>query len=75
MTKEQRYLAETIAKANGGCVMFNITKASKIAGRCRTTFSAWLHDRGVLVVRSGKDKWINANDLAIAMTADRTSPL
>lgn len=75
MTKEQKDLAETIAKANGGCVMFNITKASQIAGRCRTTFPAWLHSRGVMVVKSGKDKWVNVNDLAVAMTTDRVSPL
>jgi len=75
MTKEQKNLAETIARANGGTVLFNITKASKIAGRSRTTFPAWLHSHGVLVVRSGKDKWVNVNDLAMAMTANRTSPL
>ena len=75
MTRDQKELAETIAKANGGCVMFNITEASKIAGRCRATFPAWLHSRGVLVVKSGKDKWVNVNDLAIAMTMDRSSPL
>ena len=72
---EQKNLAETIAKANGGCVMFNISKASKIAGRCRTTFPAWLHSRGVMVVKSGKDKWVNVNDLAVAMTQGRESPL
>ena len=75
MTREQKDLAETIAKANGGRVMFNITSAAKIAGRCRTTFPAWLHCHGVMVQKSGKDKWVNANDLAIALFKDRVSPL
>jgi hypothetical protein len=75
MTTEQKDLAETIAKANGGCVMFNLTKAAKIAGRCRTTFPAWLHSRGIMVAKSGKDKWVNVNDLAVAMITDRKSPL
>jgi len=56
-------LAETIAKANGGQAMFNLTKAAQIAGRCRTTFPAWLHGHGIMVVKSGKDKWVNVNDL------------
>ena len=75
MTREQKELAETIAKSNGGQVMFNLTKAARIAGRCRTTFPAWLHGHGVMVVRSGKDKWVNVNDLAVAMIAARSSPL
>ena len=75
MTREQKDLAETISKANGGCVMFNITKSAKITGRCRTTFPAWLHSHGIMVIKSGKDKWVNVNDLAIAMTSDRVSPL
>jgi len=75
MTKEQKNLAETIAIANGGSVMFNLSKASKIAGRCRTTFPAWLHQHGIMVTKSGKNKWVNANDLAIAMTTDRRSPI
>jgi len=75
MTKEQKNLAETIARANGGSVMYNFTKAAKIAGRCRTTFPAWLHSRGIMVIKSGKDKWVNANDLAVAMTTDRVSPI
>ena len=75
MTREQMNLAETIAKSNGGQVMFNLTKAARIAGRCRTTFPAWLHGRSVMVVKSGKDKWVNVNDLAVAMTTDRSSPL
>lgn len=74
MTKEQKELAETIAKANGGAVMFNITKAAKIAGRCRTTFPAWLHSHGIMVEKTGKDKRVNVNDLAVAMTKDRSSP-
>lgn len=75
MTKERKDLAEIIAKSNGGQVMFNITKAAKIAGRCCTTFPAWLHSHGVTVVKSGKDKWVSVNDLAVAMTTDRTSPI
>jgi len=75
MTKEQKNLARTIAEANGGQIMFNITKAAKIAGRCRTTFPAWLHHRGIMVEKTGKDKLVNVNDLAVAMTANRTSPL
>ena len=75
MTKEQKELARTIAEANGGCVMFNITKAAKIAGRCRTTFPGWLHDCGVQVQATGKDKRVNVNDLAVAMTTNRTSPM
>jgi len=75
MTKEQKNLAETIAKANDGVVMFNITKASKIAGRCRTTFPAWLKKHDIMIIKSGKDKWVNVNDLAIAMTTDRNSPI
>jgi len=75
MTREQKELAEVIAKANGGQVMFNITKAAKIVGRCRTTLPAWLHGHGIMVVKSGKDKWVNVNDLAVAMTSDKRSPL
>lgn len=75
MTTEQKNLAETIAKANDGRVRFNLTRAAKIAGRSRTGFPGWLHSRGVLVEKSGKDKYITANDLAIAMTTDRVSPL
>jgi hypothetical protein len=75
MTREQRDLAETIAKSNGGAVMFNLTNASRIAGRCRTTFPAWLHEHGITVVKSGKDKWVSANDLAAALIENRVSPL
>ncbi|MDR0963400.1 MAG: phage antirepressor KilAC domain-containing protein [Clostridium sp.] len=75
MTKEQKDLAETIAKANGGCVCYNLTKAAKIVGRSRTGFPAWLQDRGVMVERSGKGKFVNVNDLAVAMTLYRVSPL
>ena len=75
MTREQKDLAETIAKSNGGCVMFNITKAAKIAGRSRTGFPAWLHSHGIMVEKTGKDKRVHANDLAVAMTLDRVSPL
>ena len=75
MTKEQVHLAETIAKANGGCVRFNLTKAAKIAGRSRTGFPAWLHERGVMVEKSGKDKYVHVNDLALAMTKNRVSPI
>lgn len=75
MTKEQKDLAETIAKANGGCVTFNLTKAALIAGRCRNGFPSWLHQHGVMVEKSGKDKYVNVNDLAIAMTENRVSPL
>jgi hypothetical protein len=55
--------------------MFNISKAAKISGRCRTTFPAWLHERGIMIEKTGKDKRVNVNDLAIAMTQDRQSPL
>ena len=75
MTKEQKDLAETIARANGGCVSFNITQASRIVGRSRNGFPAWLHKRGVMVEKSGKDKYVNVNDLAVAIIADRESPL
>lgn len=75
MTKEQMQLAEIIAKANGGRVRFNLTQAAKIAGRSRTGFPAWLHSRGVMVEKSGKDKYVTVNDLAVAMTTDRVSPL
>jgi len=75
MTKEQRELAEIIARANGGCVRFNLTSAAKIAGRSRTGFPLWLHERGVMVEKSGKDKYVNVNDLAVAMTTGRVSPL
>ena len=75
MTKEQKDLAEIISKANGGAVMFNLTKAAQIAGRCRTTFPEWLHKRGIMVEVTGKDKRVNVNDLAIAMTHDRQSPI
>lgn len=75
MTKEQKDLAETIARANGGCVAFNITKAAQIAGRCRNGFPAWLHNKGVMVEKSGKDKYVNVNDLAVAMLSERESPL
>lgn len=75
MTKEQKSLAETIAKANGGRVRYNLTRAAKIAGRSRTGFSAWLHSRGVMVEKSGKDKYVTVTDLAIALTKDRVSLL
>ena len=75
MTKEQRELAQTISVANGGQVMFNFTKAAKIAGRCRTTFPAWLQECGVLVQATGKDKRVNVNDLAVAMTFGRQAPI
>ena len=75
MTKEQMHLAETIAKANDGRVRFNLTKAAKIAGRSRTGFPAWLHERGAMVEKSGKEKYVNVLDLAIAMLKDRVSPL
>ena len=75
MTKEQKDLAEVIAKANGGCVRFNLTQAAKITGRSRTGFPRWLHERGVMVEKSGKDKYVNATDLATAMMMDRVSPL
>jgi hypothetical protein len=75
MTREQLYLAETIAKANGGRVRFNLTQAAKIVNRSRTGFPLWLHERGMMVERTGKDKYVTANDLAVAMTKDRVSPL
>ena len=75
MTKEQAHLADIIARANDGRVRFNLTQAAKIAGRSRTGFPAWLHERGVMVEKSGKDKYINVNDLAAAMTKNRVSPI
>lgn len=75
MTREQKDLAEVIAKANGGQVQFNISKACKIAGIGRTNFPHWLHSRGVMVVKTGKDKLINVNDLAVAMTDQRKAPI
>jgi phage antirepressor YoqD-like protein len=75
MTREQLQIAEIIAKAKGGRVRFNLTQAAKIAGRSRTGFPAWLHERGVMVERTGKDKYVTAADLAVAMTKDRVSPL
>ena len=75
MTKEQKILAETIAKANGGRVRYNLTSAAKIIGRSRTGFPAWLHSRGVMIEKSGKDKYVTVNDLAVAMTKNRVSPL
>jgi len=75
VTREQKNLAEIIVNANGGCVRYNLTQAAKIAGRSRTGFPAWLHERGVMVERTGKDKYINVNDLAVAMTKNRVSPL
>ena len=75
MNLDQKNLAETIAKANGGCVSFNITKAAQIAGRCRNGFPAWLHKHGVMAEKTGKDKFINVNDLAVAILSDRESPL
>ena len=75
MTKEQKNLAEIISRANDGRVRFNLTRAAKIAGRSRTGFPGWLHNKGILVEKSGKDKYVTANDLAVAMTMDRVSPL
>ena len=75
MTSEQKNLAETIAKSNGGRVRYNLTCAARISGRSRTGFPAWLHERGVMVEKSGKDKYVTVNDLAVAMTKDRVSPL
>jgi len=75
MTREQKDLAEIITKTNGGCVRFNLTKAAKIVGRSRTGLPAWLHSKGVIVEKSGKDKYVTVNDLAVAMTTNRTSPL
>ena len=75
MTREQKDLAETISKANGGCVLFNMTRASQIAGRNRANFPAWLHKHGIMVEETGKDKYVNANDLAVAMTKNKVSPL
>ena len=75
VNKEQKDLAETIAKANGGCVAFNITRAAKIAGRSRYDFPEWLNRKGVLVEKTGRGKLISVNDLAIAMLSDRVSPL
>ena len=75
VTKEQKDLAETIVNANRGRVRFNLTQAAKIAGRSRTGFPRWLHERGVMVERTGKDKYINVTDLAVAMTKNRVSPL
>ena len=75
MTQQQKLLAETIAKANGGTVSFNLTKAALIAGRSRNGFPAWLHQHGIMVERTGKDKFVNVNDLAIAITESLESPL
>ena len=75
ITKEQKDLAEIIAKSSGGRVRFNLTQAAKIAGRSRTGFPAWLHSRGVMIEKSGKDKYVTVDNLAIAMTMDRVSPL
>lgn len=75
MTKDAKDLAETISKTNGGCVSYNLTKAAQIAGRSRNGFPAWLHRHGVMVQTSGKDKHVNVNDLAVAITEDRESPV
>jgi len=75
MTREQKDLAETISKSNGGCVLFNMTRASQIAGRSRANFPEWLHKHGITVEKTGKDKYVNVNDLAVAMTSDKVSPL
>jgi hypothetical protein len=74
MTREQKDLAETIAKANGGQVHFNITQAAKIAGRCKQKFPAWLHAHGVHVQKTGRGKYITVNDLVVAMTMDKAVP-
>jgi phage antirepressor YoqD-like protein len=75
LTREQKDLAETIAKANGGQVQFGLCKAAKIAGKGRTEFAAWLHKRGVMVEKTGRHKMVNVNDLAVAMTMGRSTPL
>ena len=75
MTKEQLELIDTIVRNNDGCVRFNLTKAAKIVGRSRTGFPGWLHERGIVVEKSGKDKYVTVNDLAVAITIGRVSPL
>jgi len=52
-----------------------LRKRQKSQGDAAPLFPAWLHDCGVLVQATGKDKRVNVNDLAVAMTMDRTSPL
>jgi hypothetical protein len=75
LTREQKDLAETIARANGGQVHYKIIDAAKIAGRCREEFPGWLHKHGVLVQKQGRCKFVTVNDLAIAMTMDKAVPV
>ena len=75
MKKEQRLLAQTISKSNGGQVQFNLKQAAKITGISRFTLPDWLHHRGVMVFAGGRCKYVNVNDLAVAMTFGRSSPL
>ena len=75
MDREARDLARTIVEAYGGRVMFNISQAAKITGRGRNTLPFWLHKHGVQVEYTGRNKLVNANDLAVCMLADRKSPI
>jgi len=75
MTKEQKLLAQTISKSNGGQIQFNMKQAAKIVGVSRYIIPSWLNCRGVMVFAGGRDKYVNVNDLAIAMTSGRVSPL
>ena len=75
MTQEQKLLAETITNCYNGAVRFNMVTAARIVGVYRGGVPRWLHERGVMVEDTGRDKYVHVNDLVVAMTTGRVSPL
>jgi hypothetical protein len=75
MTTEQKELAELIARCHGGQIRYNMVDAARIVGICRGRLPFWLNERGVMVDKTSKGKYVHVNDLVVAMTANRVSPL
>lgn len=71
MMSEARDLAKFISDINGGAISFNLGKAARIVGRCRTTMPQWLKKYDVPVEDHGKEKRVLVTDLALGLIREK----
>lgn len=75
MTTEVRLLGDAIVRTHDGQMMFNLAEVSKIVGKGRNSIAGILHEAGILVKKCGRDKNVNAYQLAEFMCKDRIAPI
>lgn len=71
MTQEARDLAKLISDMNGGAISFNLGRAARIVGRCRTTIPQWMKKYGVPMEDHGKEKRVLVTDLAMGLIREK----